>query len=277
MFGNPLGAKLKMNPPKYLYKYQPVNYHTLENLKAQKIFFSSPLNFNDPYDCALIPNITEPTEEEIEEVREYFLSHNVPEELKDQFKKYNKQYFKNILIESATNIIKEAAKDFMDKRGVTCFSEKNDDLLMWSHYADKYKGICLEFSTDYSPFDKIHKVIYDKQIPSIKISDILLRKDNGLIEKLYCLKSIFWEYEQEWRGIHADKNIKYGYPTECLTGVYFGSDISREYLEIICLILNGQNETVKYWEGFRSKSEFKIEFKPFSYISYLEGKKAGLI
>ena len=31
---------------------------------------------------------------------------------------------------------------------ITAFSENNKSLLMWSHYADSHKGICVEYSFD---------------------------------------------------------------------------------------------------------------------------------
>ena len=37
-------------PPK-LYKYQSYNVQTLDNLKNRQIWFSKPVQFNDPFDC----------------------------------------------------------------------------------------------------------------------------------------------------------------------------------------------------------------------------------
>lgn len=37
--------------PEKLYHFQPFNELTLRNLKKQIIYFNSPKNFNDPYDC----------------------------------------------------------------------------------------------------------------------------------------------------------------------------------------------------------------------------------
>lgn len=34
---------------------------------------------------------------------------------------------------------------FLQNSHVSCFSERNDDFLMWSHYASRHAGICLEF------------------------------------------------------------------------------------------------------------------------------------
>ena len=50
-----------MSLPKHLYKYEPFTAQSLQNLKAQVIYFGSPLGFNDPYDYALSPSIKEPT------------------------------------------------------------------------------------------------------------------------------------------------------------------------------------------------------------------------
>mgnify|MGYP002227506002 FL=1 len=29
---------------------------------------------------------------------------------------------------------------------VGCFSERNDSLLMWSHYADEHRGLCIGYN-----------------------------------------------------------------------------------------------------------------------------------
>lgn len=59
--------------PLHLYKYEPLTTRALQNLKSQIIHFGSPLNFNDPYDCALTPNIKTPTDEDIEAIRHAYL------------------------------------------------------------------------------------------------------------------------------------------------------------------------------------------------------------
>jgi hypothetical protein len=53
--------------------------------------------------------------------------------------------------------------------------------------------------------------------------------------------------------------------------------MDRESLEIICLIINGQNPNVRFWEGKRSKIEFKVDFNEFTYTSFLKAKELGLV
>lgn len=41
--------------------------------------------------------------------------------------------------------IERLTQKFLQKSAVSCFSETNDDFLMWSHYSSRHSGICLEF------------------------------------------------------------------------------------------------------------------------------------
>ncbi|MBN8697159.1 MAG: DUF2971 domain-containing protein [Bacteroidetes bacterium] len=44
--------------------------------------------------------------------------------------------------------LKRLTKKFLENSHATCFSESNNDFLMWSHYASKHSGICLEFTLE---------------------------------------------------------------------------------------------------------------------------------
>lgn len=46
--------------------------------------------------------------------------------------------------------LKRITSKFLENSYATCFSESNNDFLMWSHYASKHSGICLEFSLENS-------------------------------------------------------------------------------------------------------------------------------
>src|SRR5690606_32293035 len=99
---------------------------------------------------------------------------------------------------------------------------------------------------------------------------------DSLLTDLFCTKGESWAYEKEWRAIHTKAETQFCYEANALTGVLFGPDIDPQCLEIVCLILRGQNKAVKFWRGERSSSEFKVTFTEFQYISYLEAKDRGL-
>jgi hypothetical protein len=56
------------NSTSFLYKYQPFNNKSLENLMSKCIWFSKPEQLNDPYDGPNIFQIDEPSQEKWDEI-----------------------------------------------------------------------------------------------------------------------------------------------------------------------------------------------------------------
>lgn len=263
-----------INRPEIVYKYEGFNINSLTNLKAQSLYFGSPRNFNDPFDCAINATVTEVSLDQIELVRQSYLKDlSLPLVIRNQFETFPPDMLQQLLITNANKFLIEAREKFLDTRGVTCFSERNDDLIMWANYGDKYKGFCLEFKTHKDPFTKLRKVQYNDTMPHIDIVDVTVNKNYGkLLDDLYCTKSSSWKYEKEWRAIHKDSGKLFGYEADALRAIYFGPDIKREALEIVCLIIQGQNPEVQFYKGKRSETEFKVEFEKFTYTSFIDAK-----
>ena len=102
---------------------------------------------------------------------------------------------------------KEFRKTFLSARdeaakqaGIICFSKDWNNPLLWAHYGDRHKGICLGFD-----IDDIHlkEVIY---FPERMPAEIDMKKKYGgmnieIIENLFRTKYIDWKYENETRVI----------------------------------------------------------------------------
>jgi hypothetical protein len=269
-----------MKLPAKLYKYEPFSTQSLENLKAQAIYFGSPLGFNDPYDCATNPVVLKPSAQEAESIRQHYLAKKtITHEQKHNFEQKSVDELQEMLQRIGTEVISSTVDRLGREKGISCFSEVNDDLLMWGHYGGRYKGFCLEFSTAHKPFSKAQKVKYVNRVPNVSVIPYLTGSKEdaaNAAEDLYLIKSKSWAYEKEWRRIHLEGGTLCGYEAEALTGVYFGPEITGEALEIIALILRGQNPNVKLFRGERSKSEFKVVFTEIGYLTYLEAKNRGL-
>lgn len=112
-------------------------------------------------------------------------------------------------------------KDFLSKLTITCFSASGwDNQLMWSHYANSYSGICVEY--DFEKMDRfigfMYPVKYSSVRPTISLKDLGLTKfkkdENGnLITDEVDISTIFsylltknecWNYEKEWRIINVE-------------------------------------------------------------------------
>ena len=91
--------------------------------------------------------------------------------------------------------------------GVICFSEIMDSPLMWAHYADSHKGICLGFEVDLiktkSEINTIHhmKVFYNKNKVKLPVYFGFLEEDQRQMYYKYISfrKDILWKYEKEYR------------------------------------------------------------------------------
>lgn len=112
-------------------------------------------------------------------------------------------------------------KNFLSKLTVTCFSASGwDNHLMWSHYANSYSGICVEY--DFEKMDTfigfIYPVKYSNIRPTVSLKDLGLTgfelDENGdLITEEVNINAIFsylltknkcWSYEEEWRIINVE-------------------------------------------------------------------------
>lgn len=163
-------------------------------------------------------------------------------------------------------LVTKAKKEFQEKIDVavanaketaliSCFSKRNNSILMWSHYANSHKGVCIEYERPDSIDFK--DVIYQQDRPYIKMYkvvshvlalDILGKKEidgeitSYLKETLdpFFVKSTDWSYEEEVRCLYSKTklpdNVKYdgrryvlniGYPT----AIYIGCKTSGDELD----------------------------------------------
>ena len=267
-----------MGKPAYLYKYEAFSIQSLLNLKRQIIYFSSPSNFNDPYDCAVTPAIDSPSDEELQLLRQMCAKdERIAPKARNDFEAKSDSAVRKILVDATREAIDRGIQRFLQTNGVACFSKKNCDLLMWSHYGGHYKGFCLEFATALDPQIEFREVHYVPSPPHLNVKSILLDDDFQIVKELFCTKSETWAYEEEWRAIHQVGGTQHVYSPEMLTGVYFGPDIDSQAREIVCLILAGQNDTARLWKGSRSTTEFRVLFEEIKYMPHLVAKRNGLI
>jgi hypothetical protein len=87
--------------------------------------------------------------------------------------------------------------------GVCSFSETNDNSVMWAHYADQFKGVCIEY--DFMRLRRLLpdsatfvRVSYNEQSIVVSSRD---KNDTEIAMKILSSKSHRWLYEREWRLI----------------------------------------------------------------------------
>jgi hypothetical protein len=136
------------------------------------------LGFNDPYDGATNPVVLQPSHQEAESIRQHCLAdETTPQEAKLKFEQMPVDELQEMFQRIGAELISSTVERFGKERGITCFSEINNDLLIWGHYGEKYKGFCLEFSTDHLPFSQAHQVKYVDRVPDASVIPYLIGSD----------------------------------------------------------------------------------------------------
>lgn len=148
--------------------------------------------------------------------------------------------------------------------GVLCFSEKWDDILQWSHYADRHRGVCLGFDV-VGPRAKFGKVRY------VSEKDPRLEKpDLDYVWRCLTTKFECWSYEQEWRVFttlkdsvwneHAGREIFFAdFGNELsLKEIFLGAASETSAREIFEAIANYEN-AVRVARVHLADSAFELE------------------
>lgn len=114
---------------------------------------------------------------------------------------------------------------------VLSFSTNQRSPVMWSHYADDYKGCCLIFSSD-GDFNDIEPVIYSDNHFTFNAENKADIIDVAIRETLR-FKSTEWSYENEWRVIRKEESEIITFEADNLLGVIVGEHIGDKYKSLI--------------------------------------------
>lgn len=205
---------IQMFDEKFFYKYQSLEIikdktgkdrqYAIENLASNQLYFQHPKEYNDPYDSVI----------------HYYKESTVKATIDKWMKRHGFTREKAIDVmekEVKERIIKRDGdllrvncygRDFLPLPLTCCFSDKNDNILMWSHYAKDHKGVCLRFKskliegvpylTVNSKAVRLHPINYDLKSPD-PINYHNQIEEQGQISKFLSTKSSDWIYESEYR------------------------------------------------------------------------------
>lgn len=196
--------------------------------------------------------------------------------------RYAAQKGKNSFEESKeefTNEIIQKVKDARNNALISCFSKRYDSILMWSHYGDKHKGICIEFDRPDKDFldvkYSIKRCKFDLEDTTRRVLGYMLSNeevdvnDKGLIRcisKPFIVKSLDWQYEEEIRcilspnseGVSTLEELSlYKMPTN-ISKIYIGCKVDKTSEEYKNLITLSNNKNVMISELKTSDDLFSI-------------------
>ncbi len=127
--------------------------------------------------------------------------------------------------------------------GISSFSEINDELLLWAHYANNYRGFCIEFDPkklSFFPERNNTKYSLDPVLYFEEFIEVEEAKKYSL-QYLLTAKANRWEYEKEWRLISTlnpseSYNRLLFYKLESVKALYIGYRLLNEQESIFNLL-----------------------------------------
>lgn len=226
-----LQSAYDLPPP--LYKYlsfsQKLPDRVADLLLRDSIGFASPLSFNDPFDCFpridLAGRLAERGGIYARTVRRQALGRTRVERrriLADLSRGYPRGQPGMFMSREAGET---AWRDTIRNMGILSLTSRQDDLLMWGHYAASHSGFCVRFDPARSPFLLAHRVHYQEERPVFRVLD---PDRGGLIDRVVLRKARAWQYEAEWRVMKAGHIGLARFDTTAVTGLILGAAISQE-------------------------------------------------
>ena len=188
------------------FKFRAVNKHLVEALVNPSWYFSGPSQLNDPFDCQL--NLERYLEKAASSVT-------------GQAQLTLKAFIDNAGVQKW--------KRKLSSVGVCAFSLDAMETLLWSHYADQHKGVCLLYRIPESfllnrsnKIIGVDKVTYGDERIMKYLADGATMEVNEFIKMYLTTKSPSWQYEVEARIIREERGLL---------------RIPGEFLEQVCFVL----------------------------------------
>jgi Protein of unknown function (DUF2971) len=228
-----------------IYKYRSLSgkygQEAIERaLTRNQLYWQSPAEFNDPFDCIPVLYYGDNDAQ-----RRNFVRRAAEKVYIREPRPARRQHRKDMNKVPATHMersLRAAWDQWLLTSAVSCFSEVHDHPLMWGHYADSHKGVCLifeEIANDQMQWFAF-PVVYQKTRPRLNLTSF---NNPDVAMQAMCLKSDHWSYEHEQRMI--EWRVPPGYrdfPAQQLKGIILGAKIGADDEAFVRRLLVNRSE-----------------------------------
>lgn len=209
---------------RFIYKYKSIDPEEEESVNRvrdilinSRLWLSSPVDFNDPFDMSAKTVVK-----------------GTPHELHERYKSLLKQHgarheeierrvraLASMPIGELNRLFAKTYSKSIEKFGVYSFTDDPRSILMWSHYAQDHTGICIQFerARDYLTLSRAISVDYSSDYPEVNwannfpesLRKAILRKHEG------------WSYEKESRIVRPEEARQYlEFDPQAIVGIIIG-------------------------------------------------------
>lgn len=269
------------NFPKSFFKYRSLTSQTIEMISENKIWLAEISSLNDPFECSLqfdnnaslrmfyADNIFHKT---FQAKTGISLTKKEISELSNSDEPYEtygklclaKGIKLNVSKEDQLLTVQSRWAEIIEQTNenirICSFSEVNNSLLLWSHYANEHKGFCIEYDLseedDIRPF--LHPIVYSEKINKIKTFD-----DLNVLTKIgsTLIKCKDWEYESEWRLIitkqenNFPRKMRVPDPKAVYLGTRFYLNAEEDRIKLLSIL---KDRGIPFFQMTKHPDEYKL-------------------
>ena len=275
------------------YKYRAINKYSLETLENNTVYFSRYTDFNDPFELSTpFPNLAKMYTRASKELD---LLHE-----KNIFSTTEYARLKNVcenIIKNGNPALDNTHKHIRERLsmvGIYSLSKVEDEILMWSHYADNHKGFCIGFDNlhkNTNPQTKPFLVNYRTNFTDLDDPAIIIKFYTDIFHTFKHLPEKAWQakrdrlaktlkHEDDQRGgisILTDKYEKWAYEQEirlvdecnfglksfnpkCVKSITFGLRTSQQDIEnVINTCQENKKEHVVFFQAEKCEDKFELK------------------
>lgn len=232
-----------VDDPLHLYKYRPFDVANLRSvdmvrqiLVHNQVWMAAPSRLNDPKDMRFTVQMNNDLQ-----ARQAWMRRN--QQLLDTLglPPEQRRIVTHQLLHGSFDeqMIAEFQKATLDAMGVFSASRDPRNELIWTHYADEHRGICIQFATFQDELFLLAKrVAYGKEFPKL----LLPAPDGQALQEHYLIKSAAWSYENEWRVVVPLNSCAIALRPATVSGIIIGSRAHPSTIDALDALLTERRE-----------------------------------
>lgn len=252
-----------------------------EELKARirkmilnhEIYYKTKDQVNDPFEFLFVPSFEATTEEKIRAYAAYLKKYqNYSDQMAVAIASSEYIGKTEIQVKRKENAQLMQLQKMINNTAFFCLSETPDNILLWSHYADCHRGVCIEFTTDIS---KKPHILWNADNKNAEPTSMIYAGNDELpvmnfykddweqiVTTIFKTKSKQWKYEGEYRSIqvNAGKGLK-KIPAGLISGVILGLNVSEDDKKFILNLRKQSSTPIKIKKASREVSLYKIRIE----------------
>ena len=180
----------------------------VKNILRGKLYFSTCKQLNDPFEFRVRLQVEPSKKKRLSGLHRAMKDSHVMPKMSPA-KRLEKAGQMANRLERNRNVLEKAARKHYERMKSECFifcvSATRLHPLLWSHYADKHRGVCIQLDHKLTPLAVAAKVDYSCKYPVVTYP---FKNLSDLAVKGILTKAEYWQYEEEYRlfSIRSEDN-----------------------------------------------------------------------